>query len=81
MGCLAVAPIVDGISKKYADRVHFVRINIHNRQSLALQKELGFLGAPELYLIDPGGHVLHNWGESVSATELEQALQAIGQTQ
>ena len=81
MGCIELEPIVDGLTKKYADRVRFLRLNIHNRQSLALQKELGFVAAPEIYLIDPSGHVLHDWSDSISATELEQALQAIGQTQ
>ncbi len=70
-----------GLTKKYADRVQLLRLNVHNRQTLELQKELGFSATPEFYLVDPGGHVLHYWGGSISAAELEQALQAIGQAQ
>ncbi len=81
MGCLELEPIVNGLMKKFSDRVRFVRIFIRSRQALALQKELGILGAPELYLIDPSGHVLHIWDESISIPELEQALQAIGEAQ
>ncbi len=71
---------MNGVLKKYTNRVRFVRVNIHGPQTLALQKQLGFSASPELYLVDPAGHVLHYWGESIDPVELEQALQAISPT-
>lgn len=63
--------------KNYTDRVRFVRLNIHDKATLDLQTQLGFTTTPEFYLIDPQGHVLRNWDESVDLTELEQTIQAL----
>ena len=63
--------------KKYTDRVSFVRVNIHDPASYALQTELGFNTTPEFYLIDPQGHIQHKWDESVDLKELEKTVQAL----
>jgi hypothetical protein len=72
-----VAPIVNGLMKHYADRVRFVRLNIHDPRSFELQTELGFSTTPEFYLIDPQGRVERKWDETVDPAELEQTVQAI----
>ena len=63
--------------KKYADRARFVRVNIHVPQTRALQKQLGFSATPEFYLVDPAGHVLHYWGETIDPAELEQIVKSL----
>jgi|GEM_PF-2109829 hypothetical protein len=63
--------------KQYADRVRFVRVNIHNPDSFDLQTELGFSATPEFYLIDPQGHVERKWDESLDLQELEQTIKML----
>jgi hypothetical protein len=72
-----VAPIVNGLMKKYTDRVHFVRLNIHDKATLELQTQIGFNTTPEFYLIDPQGHVERKWDETVELDELEQTINAL----
>ena len=63
--------------KNYTDRVRFVRVNFHDPKTFDLQTTLGFNTTPEFYLVDPQGHVLHHWDESVDLAELEHTVQAI----
>ena len=64
--------------KKYAGRARFVRVNIHTPQSSDLKKQLGFSASPELYLVDPAGHVLHYWGgDLMDLADLEEAIKAL----
>ncbi len=62
---------------KYTDRVRFVRLNIHDKTTFEVQAKLGFSTTPELYLIDPQGHVERKWDESVDLAELEQTIKAL----
>ena len=71
-------PVVNGLMKKYTDRVRFVTVNIHASQSRALQRQLGFSASPEFYLVDPTGQVLHYWGgDTVDLSELENLIKAL----
>jgi hypothetical protein len=63
--------------KQYADRLAFVRVNIHDPQSFDLQTSLGFNATPEFYLIDPQGRVIHKWDDSIELQELEQTIKAL----
>ena len=72
-----MTPVVNGLMKKYSDRVRFVRINIHVPQTLALQKQLGFSATPEFYLVDPAGHVLHYWGGEIDLAQLENLVKSL----
>ena len=72
-----MAPVVNGLMKKYTDRVRFVRLNIHDKTTFELQKQLGFNATPEFYLIDPQGRVERQWDESVDLAELEKTVQAL----
>ena len=71
-------PVVNGLMKKYTDRARFVTVNIHISRSRALQRQLKFSASPEFYLVDPVGHVLHDWGgDAIDLSELENLLKAL----
>ncbi len=72
-----MAPIVNGLMKNYTDRVHFVRVNIRLPQSAELRDQLGFEATPELYLIDPQGHIARKWEDPVDLAELERTIKAL----
>ena len=72
-----MAPIVNGLMKKYVDRIRFVRLNIHDKTTFKLQKQFGFNTTPEFYLVDPAGRVERQWDESIELTELEQTIKAL----
>lgn len=72
-----MAPVVNGLMKKYTDRAAFVRVNIHDPQSFDLQIQLGFNATPEFYLIDPQGRVERMWDDSIDLAELEKTIRAI----
>jgi hypothetical protein len=63
--------------KKYQDRVRFVRLNIHDKATFALQTELGFNTTPEFYLLDPTGRIERKWDETVDLAELEETIQRL----
>ncbi len=68
-------PIVHGLEKEYGDRITFVRVNIHNPDSIPLQEQLGFGTTPEFYLLDGQGHILGHWDDGVTAQVLRQAFE------
>lgn len=68
---------MNGLMKKYTDRAAFVRVNIHDPTTFELQTQLGFNATPEFYLIDPQGHVVHHWDDSIDLVELEETIRAI----
>lgn len=67
-------PIVRGLEKEYAGRIEFVRVNILDEDSAELMKQFSFSATPELYLVAPGGRILHFWNEDVSAADLRHAF-------
>ena len=72
-----MAPVVNGLMKKYTDRVAFVRVNIHDPKTFDLQTQLGFNATPEFYLVDPQGNVKHKWDDSIDLAELEKTIRAL----
>jgi hypothetical protein len=72
-----LAPVVNGLMKKYTDRATFVRVNIHDPTSFDLQTQLGFSATPEFYLIDPQGRIERHWDDSLDLAELEKTIQAL----
>jgi hypothetical protein len=69
-----VLPIVHGLEKEYGDRITFIRANILNPETEALQEEFGFSTTPEFYLVDAHGKILGFWDEFVEAETLRQAF-------
>jgi hypothetical protein len=68
---------VSGLAKTYGDRVKFVRVNIHDPKTAALQAELGFTTTPEFFLLDPKGHILHYWDEDLTIEAVGQVLKTL----
>ena len=77
MTCRELAPVVNGLMKKYIDRAAFVRVNIHDPKSYDLQTQLGFNTTPEFYLVDPQGRVERKWDDSIDLDELEQTIKML----
>ncbi|MSP12528.1 MAG: hypothetical protein EXR62_06180 [Chloroflexi bacterium] len=67
-------PIVYGMEKAYSGRITLVHANIHNPETFALQKDLGFTMTPEFFLLDKDGKVLGHWDESASITDLKNGI-------
>lgn len=52
-----------GLEKEYAGRIKFVRANIHNKDTFALQKKYGFTATPEFFLVNGDGIIVARWDE------------------
>ena len=65
---------MNGLERKFGSRITFVRLNIHNPDTFALQDQLGFTTTPEFYLLDKSGAILGLWDEGISAKEMEQVF-------
>jgi len=52
--CRKLALVVSGLTKIYGTCIKFVRVNIHDPKTAALQTQLGFMTTPEFFLLDPG---------------------------
>jgi hypothetical protein len=78
--CREIKPIVDGLERKYGDRITFMRANIHNSKNQDLMDDLGFSTTPYIVLVDANANVLKTWDETISADEvsvfLDQTLAA-----
>jgi hypothetical protein len=72
-----LAPVVNGLAKTYGSHIKFVRVNIHDPKTVALQTQLGFMTTPEFFLIDPQGNVLRQWAEDITADGVGQVLDAL----
>jgi hypothetical protein len=72
-----VAPVVNGLRKAYGQRIKFVRVNIHDPKTAALQTRLGFMTTPEFFLLDPTGRVVHQWAEDITVDGVGQVLAAL----
>jgi len=67
-------PIVHGLEKEYGDRITFVRVNIHDKETYPLQEQYGFSVTPEFFLVDEHSNILGYWDETVSVAELKRAF-------
>ena len=63
-----------GLEQEYGERITFVRVNVHNQEAIALQKEYGFTTTPEFFLVDADGTILGHWDEIVDASDIEQTF-------
>ncbi len=68
-------PAVRGLESKFAGRIEFVRANILNPETEALQQQYGFSTTPEFYLVNQQGEILGFWDDSVVVEELQQAFE------
>ena len=68
---------MNGLAKTYGQRIKFVRVNIHDPKTTALQTQLGFVTTPEFFLLDPGGRVVHQWAEDITGDSVAQVLDAL----
>ncbi len=59
-------------------RIKFVRVNIHDPKTAALQTQWGFMTTPEFFLIDPQGRVLHHGAEDITFDGMGQVFNALG---
>jgi len=75
--CRKLALVVSGLTKIYGTCIKFVRVNIHDPKTAALQTQLGFMTTPEFFLLDPGGRVVHQWAEDITGDSVAQVLDAL----
>lgn len=61
---------MSGLEKEFKGRIRFVRANIHNKDTFALQKELGFTATPEFFLLDAKGNILGHWDDDAAVPRL-----------
>jgi hypothetical protein len=66
--------MVHGLQGEYIGRVEFVRANIHDKTTFALQEQYGFTATPEFFLIDADGDVLGYWDENVTLEGLRESF-------
>lgn len=64
-------PIVNGLEQEYNGRILFVRANIHNQATIALQEKLGFTATPEFFLLDEQGNILEHWDDDATVPRLK----------
>lgn len=68
-----------GLEKEYTGQIEFVRANILNPETEALQEQYGFSTTPEFYLVDTQGEIIAFWDDSVDVDSLRLAFeQALG---
>jgi len=70
-----VAPIVNGLSKRYAGQLRVTRVNVLLDSSQALMERFSFSSTPEIYLLDESGKILARWDEGVTAEVVAQAIE------
>jgi hypothetical protein len=68
---------VYGLEKEYAGRITFVRANIHNRETFALQKKYGFTATPEFFLVAADGTILGHWDEATNFEKFKMLIDPI----
>jgi len=68
--------MVHGLEAKFSEQITFTRVNIHDKNTFELQKELGFNVTPEFFLLDANGVVLQHWDETIDIPQLETDLNA-----
>jgi len=72
-----LALVVSGLTKIYGTCIKFVRVNIHDPKTTALQTQLGFVTTPEFFLLDPAGRVVHQQAEDITGDNVAQVLDAL----
>ena len=68
---------MNGLKKTYGARIKFLRVNIHDPKTIPLQTQFGFMTTPEFFLLDPQGHVVHQWAEDITIDGVGQVLGAL----
>ena len=68
---------MNGLKKTYGARIKFLRVNIHDPKTITLQTQFGFMTTPEFFLLDPQGHVVHQWAEDITIDGVGQVLEAL----
>ena len=68
---------MNGLKKTYGARIKFLRVNIHDPKTIPLQTQFGFMTTPEFFLLDPQGHVVHQWAEDITIDGVGQVLEAL----
>jgi len=66
--------MVHGLEAKFSEQITFTRVNIHDKNTFELQKELGFSVTPEFFLLDADGLILKHWDETLDISQLEADL-------
>ncbi|MBI3943384.1 MAG: hypothetical protein HY326_10265 [Chloroflexi bacterium] len=68
---------MNGMKKEYSGRVTIVILNIHNPDTFAMQKELGFTVTPDYFLVDENDKILGHWDESTDIPSLKKDIDTI----
>jgi len=71
-----VLPAVRGLEKEFDGRIEFIRANILNPETEALQEQYSFSTTPEFYLVNQQGEILGFWDDSLVVEDLRQAFEA-----
>ena len=66
-----------GLEQEFSGRITFVRVNIHNKETLPLQEKYGFTATPEFFLVDANGNIMGHWDEGMTVAGLGQTISAL----
>ena len=66
--------IVNGLEKKYGDRITFVRANILFPENRPLMEQYSFSTTPEFYLVGLQGKIIGFWNDQVEGEVLRHAF-------
>jgi thiol-disulfide isomerase/thioredoxin len=72
----AMAPTVQSLEDEYREQVLFTYLDIDDPATDTFQSQLGFRVEPHFFLLDPQGHILHQWIGYVTADQFRQAFQS-----
>lgn len=69
-----MTPIVNGIRRKYGDRLNVLTVSLDESSGKALAREHGVFGTPTLLLLDEEGTQMNVLRGSLPAPLIEQAV-------
>ncbi len=73
--CRAMAPTMEEMEKKYADKIEFKKIDIDQEKELAAQ--LGIEAVPTLVILSPQGEIIHRLVGYKQADELDEVFRKL----
>jgi len=72
--CKEMAPIVDGLRRKYGRQVDFVYVNVSEEGGERIGRQHGIIATPTLLLLDSDGHQMNVLRGTLPESVIEQAI-------